>query len=224
MSASHFPPTDHLRLDVIRKLLSTPVIGDVLDAMGRTHQFLPQRISHVDPSMKVVGRAMPVLVCDVFGPQSNPFGKLPAALDDLRAGEVYVAHGARSESALWGELLTVAARTRGAVGAVVDGFHRDTPQILTEAWPVFSAGAYAQDSAVRAAVLDFRIPIEVSGVAIAPGDLVVGDMDGVLIVPSDIEFEVVEAALEKVSAEKEVRRAIEQGVSVTDAFGMYGVL
>ncbi|TQM09103.1 RraA family protein [Pseudonocardia kunmingensis] len=175
--------------------------------------------------MVVVGRAMPVLIADVFGPQRRPFGRLTEALDQLRPGEVYLArNGDAVPAAAWGEIMTVTARVRGAAGAVVDGHHRDTTGILEQDWPVFSRGAYAQDAGVRKAVLDYRVPIEIGGVAVAPGDLVFGDRDGVLVVPAAVEDEVLERALEKVSAENVVRQAIENGMSSTAAFAEFGVL
>jgi regulator of RNase E activity RraA len=113
---------------------------------------------------------------------------------------------------------------RGASGAVIDGFHRDTPQILSQDWPVFSSGSYAQDSGVRSVVLDYRVPIEIGGVSIQTGDLIVGDRDGVLVIPQAVELEVIERALEKAKAENIVRKAIEGGMSSTDAFEQFGIL
>jgi regulator of RNase E activity RraA len=204
--------------------LYSPVVGDILDSLGRYHQFLPQPIQPLREEMRVVGRAMPILMIDVHGPQQKPFGLLTEALDDLRQGEVYVAGGGTMRCAYWGELLTAAARTRGAVGAVIDGFHRDTPKVLEQKWPVFSRGRYAQDSSVRTAVAAFRCPIEIGGVWIEPGDLVFGDLDGVVIVPRALEAEVVGRALEKARAEKLVRKAIEGGMSAAAAFKKFGVL
>jgi regulator of RNase E activity RraA len=126
--------------------------------------------------------------------------------------------------AYWGEILTATARTRGAVGAVINGFHRDTPQMLEQNWPVFSRGRFAQDSSVRTKVVDFRCPLEVEGVWITPGDLVFGDQDGVVIVPQKHEKETISAALEKARGEKLVRKEIEAGMSSTAAFKKYGIL
>jgi 4-hydroxy-4-methyl-2-oxoglutarate aldolase len=209
---------------LVRGNLYTPVVGDILDALGRYHQFLPQPIQPMREAMIVAGRAMPVLMIDVHGPQAKPFGLLTEALDDLQAGEIYVAAGGNMRCAYWGELLTAAARTRGAVGAVIDGFHRDTPKVLEQNWPVFSRGRFAQDSSVRTKVIDFRCPIEIGGVWVEPGDLVFGDLDGVVIVPRAIEDEVISRALEKASQEKVVRKAIEGGMAATAAFKRFGVL
>ncbi len=210
--------------ELIKTTLYTPVVGDILDQLGKYHQFMSPQIKGMLPEMKVVGRAMPVLHTDVHGPQEKPFGRLTEALDQLQPGEIYLAAGGLRRCAYWGEILTATARIRGAVGAVIDGYHRDTPQVLEQEWPVFSWGSYAQDSSVRTAVADFRIPIEVDGVLINPDDLVFGDIDGVLIVPKELEEETITQALEKARGEKQVRAAIENGMSSTQAFEKYGIL
>ena len=216
--------SDHELFSLIRKYLYTPVVGDLLDNLGRYHQFLPQAVRPLRESMVVVGRAMPALMIDIHGPQKKPFGLLTEALDSLSPGDVYICGGGNMRCAYWGELLTATAKTRGAVGAVVDGFHRDTPQVLSQNWPVFSRGPYAQDSSVRTAVVDFNCPIEINGVWIEPGDLVFADIDGVVIVPRALERDVVSKALVKARGEKEVRAAIENGLSATEAFRRFGIL
>ncbi len=209
---------------LMRDVLYTPVMGDILDTLGCYHQFLPQPIQPIRESDRLAGRAMPVLIADCHGPQPRPFGRLTDSLDQLEPGEVYVATGGEMRCAYWGEILTATARMRGALGAVVNGYHRDTPRVLEQNWPVFSRGRYAQDSGVRMQVIDYRCPIEIGGVAIAPGDLVFADLDGVVIIPRRHEVEVIEKALEKARGEKLVRREIENGMSSTDAFRKYGIL
>jgi len=210
--------------ELVNTRLYTAVVGDILDRLGRTNQFLPPAIRPLVPTMRLAGRAMPSLVADVYGPQAKPFGRLTEALDQLEAGEVYIAPRTSAPVAMWGEILTATAQSRGAVGAVVDGYHRDTEKVLGQGFPVFSHGNYAQDSSVRTIVHDYRTTIFVGGVRIEPGDLVIGDIDGVLVVPKDVEDEVIESALEKASAENVVRKAIEDGMSATEAFATYGVL
>lgn len=209
---------------LMKEKLYTPVVGDILDTMGYYHQFLPQEIRPLTNDMKLAGKAMTVLMIDVFGEQKKPFGRLTEALDQIEENEIYMATGGTKRCAYWGELLTATARTRGAVGAVVNGWHRDTPQVLSQNWPVFSAGCYAQDSSVRTQVVDFRCPIEVGQVTVHNGDIVFGDIDGVLIIPKDIAEEVLEKALEKASGEKTVRKAIEDGMTATEAFRVFGIL
>ena len=209
---------------LMREKLYTPVVGDILDQMGLVHQFLPQDIRPLLDDMKLAGKAMTVLMTDVYGKQEKPFGYLTEALDQLEKNEIYIAAGGTRRCAYWGELLTATARTRGAAGAVLDGWHRDTPQVLAQNWPVFSAGCYAQDSSVRTQVTQFRCPIEIGGVNILPGDIIFGDVDGVLIIPQGVVEETVSLALEKASGEKLVRKAIEGGMSATEAFAKFGIL
>lgn len=228
---------DEELFDLIREKLYTPVVGDILDQMGYSHQFLPAAIrpltALVPPNMvepmvpenrnKLVGWACTVLENDVFGAPKKPFGYLTEALDQLRPNDVYMATGAHN-SALWGELLTATSRVKGAVGAVLDGYTRDTPQVLEQNFPVFATGCWAQNSSIRTYVCDFRCTIEIGQVTIHDGDLVFGDVDGVLIVPKEIVEEVIEKALEKAAGEKLVRKAIEGGMSATDAFAKFGIL
>ena len=209
---------------LIKTELYTPVVGDILDVKGRYHQFLPQPIQPMKEAMVIAGRAMPVLMIDVYGEQEKPFGLLTEALDQLQPGEVYIASGGQMRCAYWGELLTATAKKRGAVGAIVNGFHRDTPMVLEQNWPVFSRGRFAQDSSVRTQVVNYRCPIEVGEVWINPGDLIFADLDGVLVIPQELEREVIAEALQKVRGEKVVRREVENGMSSTEAFQKYGIL
>lgn len=215
---------DEALFQQMKEHLYTPVVGDILDGMGYVHQFLPPEIRPLREGMKLAGRAMTVLMIDVFGPQEKPFGLLTQALDQLQPGEIYLATGGTGRCAYWGELLTATARVRGAVGAVLDGYHRDTPQVLAQSWPVFSRGCWAQDSSVRTQVVDFRCPIEIGQVTIRSGDLLFGDVDGVVVIPQQVAGEVVSLALEKAAGEKKVRSAIEGGMSATEAFRVFGIL
>ncbi len=112
----------------------------------------------------------------------------------------------------------------GAAGAVVNGYSRDTKGIWRLNFPVFSYGRYAQDQAPRGKVVDFRIPIVIEGVSIHTGDIVIGDLDGVCIVPKQVEAEVFRLALEKANGEKTVQKVIQQGMSAKEAFDKYGIM
>ena len=216
----------------LRDKLFTAVVGDVLDRMGRHRQFLPQAIGPLRPDMKLVGRAMPVLEADIFDDSggspgsvgSKPFGLMLEALDDLCAGEVYVATGGSLRYAFWGELMSTRARYLNAAGAVLNGFVRDAAGIEALGFPTFSRGLYAQDQGPRGKVIDFRVAIEIEGVRIAPGDLMFGDREGVLVIPAEVEAEAVEAALAKASTENKVATAIREGMGAREAFDTFGVL
>lgn len=227
---------DEEMYELIRRELFTAVVGDVLDQMGLTRQFLPQRIQPLREDMVVVGRAMTVLEADVYetigsNPRdaammmSQPFGLMLDALDDLKAGEVYICAGASPRYALWGELMSTRARALGAVGAVVEGYSRDTRGILAMDFPTFSFGRYAQDQGPRGKVIDFRCPIVMNnGVTVNDGDLLFGDWEGVLVIPREVEQEAIRRAAEKARTEKKVMTAIGNGMSARQAWDTYGVL
>lgn len=216
----------------VRNELFTAVVGDVMDKMGFKHQFLPPEIQPLKNDMFVTGRAMTVLEADCYEEicyganpiLSRPFGLMLEALDDLKENEVYICTGASPKYALWGELMSTRAMKLMAAGAVVNGYSRDTKGILELGFPVFSYGRYAQDQAPRGKVIDYRVPIEINGVRISPGDIVVGDIDGVCIVPQSIENEVFKLAFEKARGEKTVQKAIQEGMSAVDAFNTYGIM
>lgn len=224
--------SDESLFALCRERLYSAVIGDVMDSLGLTRQFLPPEIQPLRESLVVVGRAMPVLEADDAGGEgperagstmNQPFGLMLQALDDLQAGEVYLCTGSSMRYALWGELMTRAARNRGAAGAVVNGFSRDTKGILKQDFPVFSRGRYAQDQRPRGKVVDFRCPIRCGDVDVSPGDLVFGDWEGVCIVPKEVEQDVVREALEKAEGEKAVYKAIREGMGAQEAWKRYGI-
>jgi 4-hydroxy-4-methyl-2-oxoglutarate aldolase len=221
---------DQVKFEALRKHLFSAVIGDLLDQLGYQNQFLPQAIKPIKPSMVLVGRAMTVVETDIAGADKSkftdakPFGKMFEALDDLKSNEIYVASGSSLSYALWGGLMTARAQKLGAAGALLHGYHRDSNEILQIAMPVFSMGSYAQDQAPRGKVVDWRVPIEIASVTVHSGDLLFGDLDGVVVVPRAVETEVINLALEKVQTENKVRRAIENGMSTVEAFNKFGVM
>jgi regulator of RNase E activity RraA len=217
---------DEMLLPTIRAQLGTAVIGDAMDLMGLTRQFLPPEIRALVPGPVLAGYAMPVQEADIVGEApAEPFGLMLRALDDLRADEVYVCTGASPRYALWGGLMSTRARTLGAAGAVLDGFHRDTGEIRALGFPVFSTGAYAQDQRPRGHVVDFRCAITfANGARVAPGDVIVGDEDGVLAIPAASAPEVVRRAVEKVAGEAAVRRMIVAGEDTASVFSKTGIM
>jgi regulator of RNase E activity RraA len=216
----------------MKRDLFTAVVGDILDTMGFLHQFLPPRLRPVRDDMVVLGRAMPVLEADHFGTSvaghnpltAKPFGLMFRALDDLKPHEVYICTGSSPRYALWGGLMSTRAIHLNAAGAVLDGYHRDTAEILDLNFPAFSMGAFAQDQGPRGKVVDYRVPIEMEGVAIRPGDIVFGDRDGVLVIPQEAADEAIAKAFEKVATENKVRVAIQNGMSTVEAFETFGVM
>ena len=183
--------------------------------------------------MLVAGRAMTVLEADVCENSANSganpllkrsFGLMLDALDDLQEDEVYICSGSSPNYALWGELMSARAMQCKAAGAVVNGYSRDTKGILALDFPCFSYGPYAQDQAPRGKVIDYRVPIAIGKVSINTGDMVIGDIDGVCIVPREIEEEVFTRALEKARGERIVLKKIQEGMRSREAFDKYGIM
>jgi len=218
---------------LIRKELFTALVGDVLDKMGLVHQFLPQNIKPISVDMVVIGRAMPVLEADVFVEKlegtanpimKKPFGFMFEALDRLKPNDVYICSGSSYSYALWGGLMSTRAMKLHAAGAVLNGYSRDTNEVLGLGFPTFSAGTYAQDQGCRGKVIDYNLPIEIGGIKICPGDIVYGDRDGVLIVPQEVEKEAFTKAFEKARGERIVKQALEAGMTTVEAFEKYGIM
>lgn len=208
----------------IRKHLYTAVVGDVLDHMGHRLHFLPPAIRPLRSDMIVVGRAAPAIVGDAPGTIEDRFGKLLEALDSLGEDDVYITNGGQTPYSLWGELMSTRAQRLKAAGAVMNGYCRDEAGILELGFPTFCWGSYALDLSFRGKVLDYGVPTKIGDVPVAPGDVVFGDRDGVLVVPVGLADEAFERALEKVQGENLVREAFRQGMSAVEAFSKFGVM
>lgn len=218
---------------LVKEELYTAVIGDIMDKMGLFHQFLPPKIRPLKEEMFLVGRAMTVLEADCFEELSSgsqnplmnkPFGLMLEALDTIKSGEIYICSGSSPRYALVGELMMTRVKMCGGAGAVVNGYSRDTRGLYELDFPIFSYGPYSQDQAPRGKVIDFRVPIEVDGVRIMPGDMIVGDIDGVCVVPRNVEKEVFERALEKARGERTVLKKIQEGMSAVEAWNKYEIM
>lgn len=232
MISLHNPTSEEELIASIKAELFTAVIGDIMDKLGFLNQFLPPQVQPLRNDMVIVGKAMPVLGADVIESADQgsnpilqkPFGLMLEALDDLKKNEVYICTGSVPSYALWGELMSMRAIKLGAAGAVVNGYSRDTNGILELNFPVFSYGSYAKDQAPRGKVIDFRTTIEMNGVLIRNGDYVIGDRDGVCIVPKEASTEIFRLALEKARGEKVVFQKIKEGMSAKAAFETYGIM
>ena len=208
------------------------VVGDVLDKMGYLHQFLPAEIQPLDENMVLAGRAMPVLEADIYDLDKKannplagkPFGLMLEALDSLKTGDIYVAAGGSLNYAMWGALMSTRAKTLGAKGALVNGYIRDSKDIKSLDFPAFGRGKYAQDQGPRGQVIDYNVTVEIAGIRIEPGALLFGDCEGVLVIPVEVEKEIIAKSLEKAAMENTVEAAIKTGMSAVDAFKAFGVM
>ena len=203
--------------------LYTPVVADVLDKLGFRHQCMEPRIRPLWPEAKAAGFALTVQTVPArdMVPEHPYAGEL-VAVDSLQKGDVLVV--SESACSFWGELLSTAANYRGCRGVVLDGPTRDSMAILKMGFPVFHVGFHPADSMGRLDVVTHNVPISCGGVLVNPGDLILADHDGVVVVPNVAAEEALRLAEEKVSGENLVRKALAGGMSTTEAFKKYGIL
>jgi len=207
--------------------LYTAVLSDALDAVGLMHQAMPSRIRPLDDAHLLCGRARTGMYMEVSHVESgeNPYALEIALVDDLKPGEVAVfACGGSSRIAPWGSLLSTATRARGAAGCVTDGFVRDIKAIRAMGLPVFHGGVAPLDSKGRGQIMATDVPVTCGGVRVSPGDLVVGDADGVVVVPQAVEAEVLRVAFDKINSEDRSMDDLKAGAYLRDVFARYGVL
>jgi 4-hydroxy-4-methyl-2-oxoglutarate aldolase len=214
-------------LDSLREKLFVSVLSDCLDSVGLMHQALPSRIRPLDEERIMVGRARTAAFMEVYHhePSTNPYELEIALIDSLKQDEIPVfACSNPARVAPWGELLSTAAKARGAAGALMDGCTRDVRAIRAMGFPVFHGGIGPLDSKGRGRIMAIDVPIECAGVPIAPGDLIFGDADGVVVIPKTVEAKVLELAFEKVTGEHNTLRDLQRGDKLADVFARYGIL
>jgi 4-hydroxy-4-methyl-2-oxoglutarate aldolase len=218
------PPAD-ITLPMMRQALTSAVVADALDAEGLSRQSPRVPLRPLTTDAVLVGRCKTTLWADMAHPDPKPYELELKAVDSCRPDDVLIAAaGGSLRSGIWGELLSTAARNAGCVGAIVDGAVRDTRQMRAMGFACFARATVVYDSKDRQRVIDLDVPVEIDGVVFSPGDLVIADADGVVVVPRAVEAAVVRRAWEKVHAENRVRDAIKGGMKATTAFDTFGVL
>jgi regulator of RNase E activity RraA len=211
----------------IRESLFVALLSDTLDSLGYRNQAFPPDIRPVDDELVLVGRARTGLYREVFHvePGRNPYELEIALVDDLKPGEVAVLGcGGSSRIGPWGGLLTTASLARGAAGCITDGYVRDIKTIRRLKLPVFCAGIAPLDSKGRGEVAAIDVPIECARVAVKSGDLMVGDADGIVAIPREVESDVLRLAFERVAKENDTMLALSRGEKLGDVFRRFGVL
>ncbi len=173
----------------------------------------------------MMGYAFPVKLEVVEAAPEVPYVGLLKALDAVGKDQVYVSPTNRhGHGSLWGELLSTACAFKGVAGTLTDGPVRDVARTRALGFKVFGVNTSPLDINSRYEVVAHDVPGVIDGVIINPGDLIVADLDGVVVVPKDVIEEVVRRVEEKDAGENQFRKAVKEGMSPSAAFAKYGVL
>ena len=214
-----------ITLPMMRQSLYAAVVADALDALGFRNQSPRIELRPYTTDALLVGRCKTTLWADMYHEDPCPYELELQAVDSCQPDDVMIcAAGGSLSSALWGELLSTASRNTGCIGAIVDGAARDIAKMREMEFAVFARGTSVYDSQNRQRVIDLDVPVEIAGVRFCSGDLVFADVDGVVVVPQEVEQEAIQRAWDKVHAENETRDAIRGGLLATEAYKKYGVL
>lgn len=205
--------------------LYTAVVSDSLDQLGVRNQAMREYLRPLHTRCTFAGWARTISCADIYHIPDEPYRIEIEAVDSLLPGEVAViGTGQSTRNAPWGELLSTAAKARGARGAVVDGLVRDVGKIEEIGFPVFAAGIKPVDSMGRGIVTAYNVPVECGEVLVQPGDFVFGDRDGIIVVPREMVKQTIELAADKVRRENSTRAELIDGAYLRDVFAKYGVL
>jgi regulator of RNase E activity RraA len=212
-------------LDALRDKLYVSVVSDILDSLGFLHQAMTADLRPLDETTRIVGRAHTVLTSDVYERPAEPYKLEIESVDALKPDDVMVACTNGSQrTCFWGELLSTAARARGATGCVIDGHTRDVLRIREMGFPVFCTGFRPVDSSHRSSVIAYGVPVTVGGVLVNPGDIIFADVDGIVVIPKHVLPDVITNAVEKVESENRSRDMLREGKLLQEVYDTFGVL
>ena len=213
--------------DWMKENLYVAAVCDILDEMGYRNQAMHQRLRPLDvENCRFVGRARTVQWMNMeYVVEDDPYGPEIDFMDSLKAGDVAV-HSTdyAGSNAPWGELMSTAARLRGAVGCVCDSQIRDCMRIKALGFPVVYAGIRPLDSKGRGRVMAYDVPVKCGEVVVHPGEIVFADFDGVVVIPRAVEEEVLRRAREKAHRENLSRDGLMQGRTLRSVYEEYGAL
>jgi 4-hydroxy-4-methyl-2-oxoglutarate aldolase len=192
--------------------LDTTALSDALDRLGIPGQCLG--IKPLDHSFRTAGRAFTIL----YGPAGKPPGTVGDFIDDIPAGNVVVIdNGGRENATVWGDIMTMVAHRRGLAGTVIDGACRDTHLALSLGYPIFSRSYSMRTGKDRVQLEALNGPVNIGDARVNSGDIVRGDSDGVVVIPREHENEVLTSAEEIDAKEEQIRRAVQDGMTLAEA-------
>jgi regulator of RNase E activity RraA len=205
--------------------VSTAQLSDALDSLARRDRVMDAAISPLALGARAIGRAATVQFAPVDHDTDEPYDAAISFIDQLRPGAVVViASGGSTRTAFWGELFSAAAIGRGAAGAVCDGYVRDSDKVRAIGFPVFGTGTRPIDYRARMEITGTDRPVVCGGVLVQPGDLVLADDDGVVVVPADAEAEAVSRANDRAKRETTVLDELRGGATLRSVWTRHRVL
>ncbi len=211
--------------EFLKEKVYSAVVSDVLDEYGYRNQVMRHDIRPLHPDFVVVGRARTAFWVNEYTERVNPYENEINLIDTLQQGEVTVHSTDYSyQIATWGELLSTASMLRGSTGAIVDSLTRDIKKIIQIGFPVFSRGIKPTDSKGRGYLLATDVPVMCGDITVNPGEIVLGDYDGVVVIPKQIEKDVIQSCIEKIEGENNTRRELYEGKTLAEVYEKYGVL
>lgn len=213
----------------VRGNLYVPVVCDVLDSLGYRNQAMHHRLRPLLPDRKncgFVGRARTIRWMETeYVEEDDPYGLEIEAIDSLQPGDVVIhSTDCAGTNAPWGELMSTVAKRNGAVGCVCDSQIRDCVKIIELGFPVYYAGIRPLDSKGRGRVVTYDVPVKCGDVLVRPNSLICADFDGIVVVPAEVEQEVLRLAQEKVDRENLSRKDLMSGGTLREVYEKYGVL
>jgi 4-hydroxy-4-methyl-2-oxoglutarate aldolase len=192
--------------------IDTATLSDALDRHGVAGQC--HRIKPLDSTFRLAGRAYTLR----YGPAGKPPGTVGDYIDDVPQGAVVVLdNSGREDATVWGDILTEIARRRGIAGTVIDGICRDVALCLSLGYPVFARGHWMRTGKDRVQVEATQVPVNIGNARVCPGDLLRGDADGILVIPTDFEERVLASAEEIEATEARIREAVRGGLRLDKA-------
>lgn len=191
---------------------STATLSDALDRMGIPGQALGVR--PLKESFNLVGRAFTAR----YVPVGWVKGTVGDYIDDVPAGHVVVLdNNGRMDATVWGDILTTVAHHRGIAGTVIHGVCRDYNRSVELDYPIYACGHTMRTGKDRVQIGEYNVPVSVGHARVAPGDILVGDADGIVVVPQEVERQILAIADTIASAEDKIRAAVESGMRLNEA-------
>jgi regulator of RNase E activity RraA len=221
--------SDKEKFEFIKNNLFVAVICDILDSLNYRNQVMHQRLRPLLSDIKncgFIGRARTFRWMETdYIVKDDPYGLEIEAMDSLKFNDVVI-HSTDygGTNAPWGALMTTIAKRNGAVGCVCDSQIRDCVHIIEMDFPVYYTGIRPLDSKGRARVMAYDVPVKCGEVVVYPGDLVVADFDGIVVIPGKVEQKVLTLAEDKVNKESFSKRDILKGKKLREVYDKYGVL